>query len=63
MGEGGDKQTSTQTHTQTDTHINTMTRPGLGAGPSENEGNRRYVLPFVIPSAASISNLRYFIKR
>ena len=25
-----------QTHKHTDTHINTMTRPGLGAGPSEN---------------------------
>ena len=29
-------QTNTQTDRQTDRHINTMTRPGLGAGPSEN---------------------------
>ena len=29
-------QTDTDTHTQADTHINTMTRPGLRAGPSEN---------------------------
>ena len=28
--------TSTQANTQTHRHINTMTRPGLGAGPSEN---------------------------
>ena len=35
---GGDRQTSTQKHTQTDTHLNTMTRSGLGAGPSENIG-------------------------
>ena len=33
MGEGG------QTSTQKDTHINTMTRPGLWAGPSENVAN------------------------
>ena len=33
MGEGGDK----HTHKQTDTDINTMTRPGLGAGSSEKE--------------------------
>ena len=30
-------QTQTQTDTHTDTHINTMTQPGLRAGPSENE--------------------------
>ena len=38
MGEG--KQTHTQTNRHADTHahrhINTMTRPGLGAGQSEN---------------------------
>ena len=32
----GDRQTHRQTHTQTDRHINSMTRPGLGVGPSEN---------------------------
>ena len=26
----------THTNRQTDRHINTMTKPGLGAGPSEN---------------------------
>ena len=31
----GDRHTHTHTDRQTDTHINTMTRPGLGAGPSE----------------------------
>ena len=31
VGGGGDTHTSIHTHT----HINTMTRPGLGAGPSE----------------------------
>ena len=36
MGEG-DKQTNKHTDRHTDTHINAMTRPGLGAGPSENE--------------------------
>ena len=30
----GERQTNT--HTQTDRHINTMTQPGLRAGPSEN---------------------------
>ena len=33
-GEGGGAET--YVCTQTDTHINTMTWPGLGAGPSEN---------------------------
>ena len=38
MGEGGtEKHTDKQTHSHTDTHINTMTRPGLGAGPSEKQ--------------------------
>ena len=32
-GEGG---TYTHTHRHTNIHINTMTRPSLGAGPSEN---------------------------
>ena len=32
-----------QTDTQAHTHINTMTRPGLGAGPSENKGFINYV--------------------
>ena len=36
----GDRHTHTHTHTQTnaqtDRHINTMIRPGLRAGPSEN---------------------------
>ena len=27
------------THTQTDTRINNMTRPGLGAGPSDNKSS------------------------
>ena len=51
MGEGGkdtqtdthtDRQTDRHTHThkQTDRHINTMTRPGLGAGPSEKHMGR-----------------------
>ena len=30
------------TQTLTDTQINTMTRPGLGAGPSENNRNTKY---------------------
>ena len=30
------KQTHTDTHTDRHTHINTMTRPGLGTGLSEN---------------------------
>ena len=34
MGEGG--QTNRQTNNQTEGHINNITRPGLGAGPSEN---------------------------
>ena len=34
-GGGADRQTDRQTDKQTHTHINTMTRPGLGAGPSE----------------------------
>ena len=33
---GGGGQTDRQTKRQTDRYINTMTRPGLGAGPSEN---------------------------
>ena len=32
----GDKHTHRQTDRHTGTHINTMTRPGLRAGPSEN---------------------------
>ena len=40
---GGDTQTYAQTDTQTYTHINTMTRPGLGAGPSEEEKNVFYI--------------------
>ena len=38
MGEGGQTHRHTNRHadTQTHTHINTMTQPGLGAGPSEN---------------------------
>ena len=32
----GDKTTKKHTHKQTHRHINTMTRPGLRAGPSEN---------------------------
>ena len=46
MGEGrGDK----HTHKQTDKHINTMTRPGLGAGPSENEVSRTICLHTIHP--------------
>ena len=30
------------TQTPTDTHINTMTWPGLGAGPSEYNRNTKY---------------------
>ena len=37
LGRGG--QTNKHTDTQTDTHINTMTRPGLGAGLSEKSNN------------------------
>ena len=40
---GGDTQTYAQTDTQTYTHINTMTRPGLGAGPSEEEKYLFYI--------------------
>ena len=42
MGWGTDKHTHThkQTHKQTDRHISAMTRPGLRAGPSENQENR-----------------------
>ena len=36
---GGREHTDIQTETQTDTHINTMTRPGWGAGPSEKAEN------------------------
>ena len=39
MGElWGWGQTHMHAHRQTHRHINTMTRPGLGAGPSENLG-------------------------
>ena len=35
-GGGAHRQAHRQTHRQTHRQINTMTRPGLGAGPSEN---------------------------
>ena len=39
VGERGGGQThrQTKTHTQTHKHINTMTRHGVGAGPSERK--------------------------
>ena len=37
---GGDKHTNQQTDTHT--HINTMTRPGLGAGLSKNYTNTKH---------------------
>ena len=42
----GDKQKDTQARKQTHTHINNMTRPGLGAGPSENNYVAIYALYF-----------------
>ena len=41
MGElwGGNRHTHSYGHRQKDTNINNMTRPGLGAGPSDNQTN------------------------
>ena len=41
---GTDRQTPTQTNRHTDAHFNIMTRPGLGAGPSENADKCDYFL-------------------
>ena len=55
-GGGTDSQA---TDRQTDTHINTMNRPGLGAGLSENQPNSLGLI-FLKQCYASIHSLVYF---